>query len=166
MPKRTSSAVSDTAVAPRRSTRHKPSAPEAVSRSPAAPPPPGKKAAPKPAAKAEPTASGASKAAPKKKKGPDEADAKPEPPAKRGSKTPSTKPKKAKTEAQAGNGTDAPPSSSLEKNYWLMKAEPETRLENGTDVKFSIDDLAAKTEPEPWDGEFTLRCEASEYCQD
>ncbi|KAG5939346.1 hypothetical protein E4U59_003148 [Claviceps monticola] len=36
--------------------------------------------------------------------------------------------------------------------YWLMKAEPETRLENGIDVRFSIDDLKAKTEPEGWDG--------------
>ncbi|RMD40470.1 hypothetical protein DV735_g4678, partial [Chaetothyriales sp. CBS 134920] len=36
--------------------------------------------------------------------------------------------------------------------YWLMKAEPETRLEKGVDVKFSIDDLRAKTEPEGWDG--------------
>jgi hypothetical protein len=34
-----------------------------------------------------------------------------------------------------------------------MKAEPESRLENGHDISFSIDDLAAKTEPEPWDGE-------------
>ncbi|KAL2187838.1 DUF55-domain-containing protein, partial [Thermothelomyces heterothallicus CBS 203.75] len=34
----------------------------------------------------------------------------------------------------------------------LMKAEPESRFENGVDVKFSIDDLRAKTEPEPWDG--------------
>lgn len=33
-----------------------------------------------------------------------------------------------------------------------MKAEPNTRLENGLDVKFSIDDLAARTSPEPWDG--------------
>ena len=33
-----------------------------------------------------------------------------------------------------------------------MKAEPESRLENGHDVKFSIDDLASKTAPEPWDG--------------
>jgi hypothetical protein len=33
-----------------------------------------------------------------------------------------------------------------------MKAEPESRLEKGKDIKFSIDDLAAKTEPEPWDG--------------
>ncbi|KAF2085079.1 DUF55-domain-containing protein, partial [Saccharata proteae CBS 121410] len=38
------------------------------------------------------------------------------------------------------------------KAYWLMKAEPESRLENGVDVKFSIDDLAARAEPEPWDG--------------
>ncbi|RQM07597.1 hypothetical protein DH86_00002059 [Scytalidium sp. 3C] len=42
-------------------------------------------------------------------------------------------------------------SSATGRQYWLMKAEPETRLENGVDVKFSIDDLAAKTEPEPWD---------------
>ncbi|EAQ90414.1 hypothetical protein CHGG_02349 [Chaetomium globosum CBS 148.51] len=34
----------------------------------------------------------------------------------------------------------------------LLKAEPESRFENGVDVKFSIDDLAAKKEPEPWDG--------------
>lgn len=39
-----------------------------------------------------------------------------------------------------------------DRQYWLMKAEPESRLEKGHDVKFSIDDLASKTEPEPWDG--------------
>lgn len=33
-----------------------------------------------------------------------------------------------------------------------MKAEPESRLEKGHDIKFSIDDLAAKKDPEPWDG--------------
>lgn len=38
------------------------------------------------------------------------------------------------------------------RSYWLMKAEPESRLEKGVDVKFSIDDLAAAEEPEPWDG--------------
>ncbi|PNP54595.1 hypothetical protein THARTR1_05152 [Trichoderma harzianum] len=37
--------------------------------------------------------------------------------------------------------------------YWLMKAEPETRYENGIDVRFSIDDLRAKEKPEGWDGE-------------
>ncbi|CAM1504543.1 Fc.00g021340.m01.CDS01 [Cosmosporella sp. VM-42] len=36
--------------------------------------------------------------------------------------------------------------------YWLMKAEPETRLENGIDVRFSIDDLRQKEKPEGWDG--------------
>jgi len=36
-----------------------------------------------------------------------------------------------------------------------MKAEPESRFEKGKDIKFSIDDLAAKTEPEPWDGKFS-----------
>lgn len=38
--------------------------------------------------------------------------------------------------------------------YWLLKAEPETRLEGGVDVRFSIDDLRARTKPEGWDGEF------------
>ncbi|KKK21550.1 hypothetical protein AOCH_003225 [Aspergillus ochraceoroseus] len=38
------------------------------------------------------------------------------------------------------------------RSYWLMKAEPESRLEKGVDVKFSIDDLRAAKEPEPWDG--------------
>ncbi|KAJ5895155.1 hypothetical protein N7495_006846 [Penicillium taxi] len=37
-------------------------------------------------------------------------------------------------------------------SYWLMKAEPESRIEKGADVKFSIDDLAAAKVPEPWDG--------------
>ncbi|UKZ80316.1 hypothetical protein TrVFT333_008074 [Trichoderma virens FT-333] len=36
--------------------------------------------------------------------------------------------------------------------FWLMKAEPETRYENGIDVRFSIDDLRAKEKPEGWDG--------------
>ena len=37
-------------------------------------------------------------------------------------------------------------------SYWLMKAEPESRIEKGKDVKFSIDDLKAATSPEGWDG--------------
>lgn len=36
--------------------------------------------------------------------------------------------------------------------YWLMKAEPESRIEKGKDVKFSIDDLKNAIEPEAWDG--------------
>jgi hypothetical protein len=42
------------------------------------------------------------------------------------------------------------------RSYWLMKAEPESRIVKGVDVKFSIDDLQAATEPEPWDGMSTL----------
>ncbi|OAQ97541.1 hypothetical protein LLEC1_01116 [Akanthomyces lecanii] len=41
--------------------------------------------------------------------------------------------------------------------YWLMKAEPETRMENGHDVRFSIDDLRAKTKPEGWDARNNMR---------
>ena len=37
-------------------------------------------------------------------------------------------------------------------SYWLMKAEPESRIEKGKDVKFSIDDLKNAVEPEAWDG--------------
>lgn len=36
--------------------------------------------------------------------------------------------------------------------YWLMKAEPDSRVENGVDVKFSIDDLMNAKVPEGWDG--------------
>lgn len=52
----------------------------------------------------------------------------------------------------AATVVDAP----AERSYWLLKAEPETRLESGVDVKFSIDDLASRTEPEPWDGTLFL----------
>ncbi|KAH7629435.1 EVE domain-containing protein [Sordaria sp. MPI-SDFR-AT-0083] len=43
-------------------------------------------------------------------------------------------------------------SSSSGRQYWLLKAEPLPRLENGHDVRFSIDDLRTRTAPEPWDG--------------
>lgn len=36
--------------------------------------------------------------------------------------------------------------------FWLLKAEPLPRYENGVNVAFSIDDLAACTKPEPWSG--------------
>ncbi|CUS12436.1 unnamed protein product, partial [Tuber aestivum] len=38
------------------------------------------------------------------------------------------------------------------RSYWLMKAEPESRIEKGKDVKFSIDDLRACEKPAAWDG--------------
>ncbi|KAH8595270.1 PUA-like domain-containing protein [Bisporella sp. PMI_857] len=59
--------------------------------------------------------------------------------------------KKSKHPATTNNKNAQPPPSS-DRQYWLMKAEPESRLEKGHDIKFSIDDLAAKTVPEPWDG--------------
>lgn len=64
------------------------------------------------------------------------------------------KPKKSSSPATANAKAEASPTepSSTGRQYWLMKAEPESRIENGVDVKFSIDDLASKTEPEPWDG--------------
>lgn len=48
-------------------------------------------------------------------------------------------------------------------SYWLMKAEPESRIEKGKDVKFSIDDLKNASAPEAWDGkqesiEFRVLC--------
>ncbi|KFY04758.1 hypothetical protein O988_00551 [Pseudogymnoascus sp. VKM F-3808] len=67
--------------------------------------------------------------------------------------TPPTKPAKSVTAAKAepaAKQEEAP--SAEDRQYWLLKAEPESRLEKGHDVKFSIDDLAAKKEPEPWDG--------------
>ncbi|KAF8422496.1 PUA-like domain-containing protein [Tirmania nivea] len=48
--------------------------------------------------------------------------------------------------------SDSPPSSGFTPSYWLLKAEPESRIEKGKDVKFSIDDLAACKEPAGWDG--------------
>ncbi|KAI0581805.1 EVE domain containing protein [Pyrenophora tritici-repentis] len=36
--------------------------------------------------------------------------------------------------------------------YWLLKAEPLPRYENGVNVAFSISDLRACTKPEPWGG--------------
>ena len=56
---------------------------------------------------------------------------------------------KAEGNPTLANGVDSP-------RYWLMKAEPETRIEKGQDIKFSIDDLAAKKEPEPWDGNISI----------
>ena len=51
----------------------------------------------------------------------------------------------ADVEPEVEENTDGP-------SYWLMKAEPESRIEKGKDVKFSIDDLKAAKSPEGWDG--------------
>lgn len=59
-----------------------------------------------------------------------------------------------KVAGAAGSTTKAEDKETLDHDiqYWLMKAEPESRMEKGHDVKFSIDDLEAKSEPEGWDG--------------
>ena len=56
--------------------------------------------------------------------------------------------------AEDGDGSKPGDLSGIDPDvqYWLMKAEPNSRIEKGHDVKFSIDDLAARTEPEAWDG--------------
>ena len=57
-----------------------------------------------------------------------------------------TRPKdEANVEPEVEENIDGP-------SYWLMKAEPESRIEKGKDVKFSIDDLKAAKSPEGWDG--------------
>jgi predicted RNA-binding protein with PUA-like domain len=43
-------------------------------------------------------------------------------------------------------------STGAQEVFWLLKAEPLPRYENGVNVAFSIDDLAACTQPEPWSG--------------
>lgn len=61
---------------------------------------------------------------------------------------------KQQTSAKTATVKADPKTGDSGRQYWLMKAEPESRIENGVDVRFSIDDLAAKSEPEPWDGMF------------
>lgn len=58
----------------------------------------------------------------------------------------------ASTKLNSEKRTSDAPEKDIGRSYWLMKAEPESRLEKGVDVKFSIDDLAAAMQPEPWDG--------------
>ncbi|KAL9946043.1 hypothetical protein D7B24_000614 [Verticillium nonalfalfae] len=36
--------------------------------------------------------------------------------------------------------------------FWLMKSEPDVRIEDGYEIKFSIDDLGERKMPEGWDG--------------
>ncbi|XP_066518666.1 thymocyte nuclear protein 1 [Hoplias malabaricus] len=47
----------------------------------------------------------------------------------------------------------SPPSTSSTYIHWLMKSEPERRIENGVDVKFGIEDLKAlPNQTSCWDG--------------
>ncbi|KAI1171522.1 PUA-like domain-containing protein [Nemania sp. FL0916] len=136
MPKRKATqleAEAQASSAPRRSTRRKASAPETATTN-------GRAAS----SDATPTSEAATKPGPKVKT--------------KRAKVGQPKTKKSTPAKEVdGQSSEAPKSvndkpSSSDTWYWLMKAEPESRFENGVDVRFSIDDLASKTEPEPWDG--------------
>lgn len=60
------------------------------------------------------------------------------------------KPRKEKLKENVSRSN--PQGNPEKRSYWLMKAEPETRMEKGKDMKFSIDDLKACKEPAGWDG--------------
>ncbi|KAJ3089083.1 Thymocyte nuclear protein 1 [Quaeritorhiza haematococci] len=59
--------------------------------------------------------------------------------------------KETPTEDPKDSNTSSEGKSDGNRNYWLVKAEPESRLEKGVDVKFSIDDLKEKG-VSTWDG--------------
>ncbi|KAI3339454.1 PUA-like domain-containing protein [Ustulina deusta] len=120
MPKRKATELETEPSALRRSTRRKPSTPDAAAN----------------------TATRTSKEAGSKPKTPRKVKATQK------AQTKHTGAKPVETPKANGDDTSNPP----DRWYWLMKAEPESRFENGIDVKFSIDDLVSKTDPEPWDG--------------
>jgi hypothetical protein len=73
---------------------------------------------------------------------------------KSGSKVKSTADEEAKEENETvENGAN----NETGQSFWLMKAEPESRMEKGVDVKYSIDDLQAAEEPQGWDGKDPYR---------
>ncbi|KAG9189283.1 hypothetical protein G6011_06151 [Alternaria panax] len=85
------------------------------------------------------------------------------PPPKKAATTKVRAPKAKSTPGAAAHEpkTNPPPAPSSPTNrdadgaqqvYWLLKAEPLPRYENGVNVAFSISDLRACTEPEPWSG--------------
>lgn len=82
------------------------------------------------------------------------------PPAKKGRKPQPTpkptslepKPPKTTVPAVAPSNDSNRNADGLQEVYWLLKAEPLPRYENGVNVAFSIDDLAECTKPEPWGG--------------
>ena len=72
-------------------------------------------------------------------------------------KTTSSKPAESSTTKPKAAPPPEPSSSNRDANgnqevYWLLKAEPLPRYENGVNVAFSISDLRACTKPEPWGG--------------
>ena len=73
----------------------------------------------------------------------------------------------AKSETEGDGKIDESTKGQKTTQYWLMKAEPDSRLEKGIDVAFSIDHLRDAKEPEGWDGEIPSGlCGFSEYGAD
>ena len=73
----------------------------------------------------------------------------------RGGATASKRKSSAVSDAAAPAAKRSKPSaeSSSQQQCWLFKSEPESRIENGVDVKFGIDDLAKEPEQTAcWDG--------------
>ena len=57
------------------------------------------------------------------------------------------------SESASKKSVETEPKSDPEYTHWLVKSEPETRMENGVDMKFGIDDLIACPESTScWDG--------------
>ncbi|CAO2651474.1 Nn.00g040440.m01.CDS01 [Neocucurbitaria sp. VM-36] len=67
-------------------------------------------------------------------------------------KTATANPKPTKVASFAPSSYSNRDANGEQEVYWLLKAEPLPRYENGVNVAFSIDDLAACTVPEPWSG--------------
>lgn len=58
-----------------------------------------------------------------------------------------------KEETKLSLSSDSINHSNTQANYWLMKSEPESRIENGHEMKFGLDDLkASKDQITHWDG--------------
>ncbi|XP_036856770.2 thymocyte nuclear protein 1 isoform X2 [Manis javanica] len=73
-----------------------------------------------------------------------------------GKRTKTKNPGEASPEVENSSSQETSASKHCGKNlrsYWLMKSEPESRLEKGVDVKFSIEDLKAQPKQTAcWDG--------------
>eukprot|EP00064_Thunnus_orientalis_P003033 superscaffoldBa00000241_g3041 len=61
--------------------------------------------------------------------------------------------RKAAASVESGNKKSKESSSPPQYCHWLMKSEPESRFENGIDMKFGIEDLKAlPNQTSCWDG--------------
>ena len=61
----------------------------------------------------------------------------------------------AKRKSEVSDSTESPAKKGVDEapEFWLIKSEPESRFENGVDMKFGIDDLRAEPDSTAcWDG--------------